>query len=812
MPAEPETAAALEQALRESQRRLGTVVAGAPLVLWAVDRDLKFTLCEGRGLEVFGLTPDQMVGRDAAALYADRPEIVECAKRALAGEEVHDLVDYFGHVWDVTYAPLWSEGRIEGVIGVNTDVTDRRRTEQALEASELRYRSLVEELPDAVLGIDGNGTVMEVNPAAVRLLGRPREDLAGRAFLALVTEATSDDPAAMGSLVVCRPDGREVPVELQMIRHESKDGAAVTAVLRDLTERRRHESRLRDLADHDPLTGLLNRRRFEEELARVIARCARYGRTAAAVLLDLDELKAVNDADGHVAGDAMLRQAASALLARVRADDVLARLGGDEFGVVLEAAGAEEAERVAEDLLSALREEPLTVGTHGTHMSASAGVALVDGGSTPEVVLDRADAAMYEAKELGRDRVVMVGSTDEAPVARAAGLGRADPRGAGRAPLRAARPGDDRPRHGGRRALRGARAPARARRPAAAAAGLPRPGRARRPGRGARPRRRRAGGERAGRGARRPRASRSTSRRPAWPSRASRPGSSRPSSEAGVEPDRLVLEFAEHAAMNDTEHASAFATAVREHGMGVALDDFGAGFASFTALKHVPLDFVKIDREYSAGARTVRADRVLVRGLVQMARGLGIRTIAQHVEDAKTQEALRELGVDLGAGPRARPRAADRAGARAQVVPAAQVPALRTPMRIGVARWSQAHVRRLYWRAGFGATPREAAHWARRGKHATLRHLLDTGGPGAARRQAAAGQGPAARPGERVGPRRPVVAGPDGPLLAAAGGEAHALLARPLRHRRRGPAADARPEPGAARATRWARSRRCWPA
>jgi EAL domain-containing protein (putative c-di-GMP-specific phosphodiesterase class I) len=118
----------------------------------------------------------------------------------------------------------------------------------------------------------------------------------------------------------------------------------------------------------------------------------------------------------------------------------------------------------------------------------------------------------------------------------------------------------------------------------------------------------------------------------------------------GVGPDRLVLEFAEHAAMNDTEHASAFASAARELGMGVALDDFGAGFASFTALKHVPLDFVKIDREYSAGARTVRADRVLVRGLVQMARGLGIRTIAQHVEDAETQEALRELGVDLAQG------------------------------------------------------------------------------------------------------------------------------------------------------------------
>ena len=649
MPAEPETAAALEEALRESQRRLGTVVAGAPLVLWAVDRDLKFTLCEGRGLEVFGLTPDRLVGRDAAALYADRPEIVASAKRALSGEEVHELIDYFGHVWDVTYAPLWSQGRIEGVIGVNTDVTDRRRTEQALEASELRYRSLVEELPDAVLGIDNNGTIMEVNPAAVRLLGRPPADLSGRAFLSLVIEHTHDDPTAIGTLVVRRPDGREVPVEMQMIRHASKEGAAVTAVLRDLTERRRHESRLRDLADHDPLTGLLNRRRFEEELGRVIARCARYGRTAATVLLDLDELKAVNDADGHVAGDAMLRQAASALLARVRADDVLARIGGDEFGVVLEAAGAEEAQRVAEDLLVALREQPLSVGTHGTHMSASAGVALLDGASSPEAVLLRADAAMYEAKDLGRDRVVMVGSTGEVPShARQAWAERI------------------------REALDERRFELHAQATTDLATGdvvlYEALVRLREPdGRLLPPRAFLAQAERAGLAVALDRAvvERAVAALAAAPdapgvsinlSQASVAEPGFPAwviatlEEAEVEPDRLVLEFAEHAAMNDTEHASAFATAVRELGMGVALDDFGAGFASFTALKHVPLDFVKIDREYSAGARTVRADRVLVRGLVQMARGLGIRTIAQHVEDAKTQEALRELGVDLGQG------------------------------------------------------------------------------------------------------------------------------------------------------------------
>jgi diguanylate cyclase (GGDEF)-like protein/PAS domain S-box-containing protein len=170
----------------------------------------------------------------------------------------------------------------------------------------------------------------------------------------------------------------------------------------DVTERTRLERRLRHLADHDDLTGLINRRRFQEELERHLAQGRRYGMTGALLVLDLDGFKAVNDNHGHSAGDRVLRAVATALRDRLRESDILARLGGDEFAVLLPRETREDAEQVCQALEEAIPAEVPT--PDGGQLKVSVGFApFVDDVQSVDDVLAAADASMYAVKN-GRPR------------------------------------------------------------------------------------------------------------------------------------------------------------------------------------------------------------------------------------------------------------------------------------------------------------------------------------------------------------------------------------------------------------------------
>jgi diguanylate cyclase (GGDEF)-like protein len=170
------------------------------------------------------------------------------------------------------------------------------------------------------------------------------------------------------------------------------------------TERERVEARLRRLADRDSLTGLLNRRRFAEELERWIAHCARYGDTGAVLVMDVDALKMVNDLAGHAAGDDLLSHVAIVLEERVRDTDVVARLGGDEFAVLLPSTDRERATAVAKGLLERVHER-VRVGTSDGDVRASLSVGVCafsdEAELTPDEILVRADRAMYRVKVAG---------------------------------------------------------------------------------------------------------------------------------------------------------------------------------------------------------------------------------------------------------------------------------------------------------------------------------------------------------------------------------------------------------------------------
>jgi diguanylate cyclase (GGDEF)-like protein/PAS domain S-box-containing protein len=180
----------------------------------------------------------------------------------------------------------------------------------------------------------------------------------------------------------------------------SPDGKVthVVATGIDVTERRRLERRLRHLADHDDLTGLVNRRRFQEELRRHLAEGRRYGLGGALLVLDLDGFKEVNDTHGHSAGDRVLCAVADALRSRLRESDIVARLGGDEFAVLLPRETAEEAELVCRSLEAAISAE--VSGPGNGHIEVSIGFApFTDGVDSVDDVLARADASMYASKQ-----------------------------------------------------------------------------------------------------------------------------------------------------------------------------------------------------------------------------------------------------------------------------------------------------------------------------------------------------------------------------------------------------------------------------
>ena len=168
------------------------------------------------------------------------------------------------------------------------------------------------------------------------------------------------------------------------------------------------EERLRQLADHDAVTDLLNRRRFEDELVRQVGRCKRYGETACLMILDVDDFKGVNDAFGHRTGDAALQQVALILNGRLRETDVVARIGGDEFAALLPGVTAQDARSLAEEVRAAI--EALRVGSGGRHASVTASIGLktLDRSTIDEdSAFVAADRAMYDSKAAGRNRVTV---------------------------------------------------------------------------------------------------------------------------------------------------------------------------------------------------------------------------------------------------------------------------------------------------------------------------------------------------------------------------------------------------------------------
>ena len=663
----------LYEAVLEAQNRLGLGVVIADI---AAQKILFANDAYGR---MYGYTLEELMGLDSFFSLVSPREIEGLEERRRTRLAGGDDPDFF-----VTSLRRKDGTEFEAELAVSTvgeadptmlvllvrDITDRL-------AAEERYRSVLSALNEGVLLISAEGQVLTSNPAAERILSMPQSiegaqvaegagivvlpdgsQLAIEEFPTQITLRTGE-PQTDRVLGMQRGDGTTLWISVNthgLFRAGEELPYAVVASFTDVTERRRVEAELRHMADHDALTGLPNRRRFNEELHRHLSYVGRYGGHGAALLLDLDNFKLLNDTLGHKAGDQYLIGVAHILSERLRETDVVARLGGDEFGVLLPAARLEQAELVASSLLEALHGYAPVIEGQPVKMTTSIGIACFAEGPAvqPDELLAAADVAMYDAKEAGRDRY-SVASTDELDeqslrarmhwVERirraladesfklfAQAILDVQTREISQYELLLRMIDDD-----------GQIVPATSFLGTAERFDLIQEidrwvvtqaieliGAHRDHGR--------------------------ELKLEVNISAKSVGDSDLPHliemevERAAIDPSLLILEITETAAIANMDEAVDFGTRLARIGCGFALDDFGRGFGSFYYLKHLPLTYLKIDGDFIGSLPSSLIDQQVVKAVVDVAKALGLKTVAEYVGSEATMLVLEEFGVDFAQG------------------------------------------------------------------------------------------------------------------------------------------------------------------
>jgi diguanylate cyclase (GGDEF)-like protein/PAS domain S-box-containing protein len=573
-------------------------------------------------------------------------------------------------------AKVDDKGRLLRLVGVELDITERKLYEEALFREKESAQITLQSIGDGVITSDAKGIIDYVNPVAEALTGWRLEDSQGRAieeiFRAFHEETCEplENPLAVAirrtrsiksvrPMLLIRRDGNEIYVESTASPIRDGSGAVSGGVLvfHDVSEARELNRRLSYHASHDVLTGLVNRREFENRMERALKSAKARETSYALCVLDLDQFKIVNDTCGHSAGDALLGQVGALLKSKVRWRDTLARLGGDEFGILLESCSLDEAMRTAEALREAVRNFKFTWEERTFRLGASIGVVPISADNADVAsVLSAADSACQAAKEAGRNRVHSFEENDidlmrrrremqwAARINNALEEGRFELFRQTIMPLQKTEAGSH------------YELLLRMRDETGKIVG---------------PDNFMTAAERYGitpsidrwviENAFRWLVSEADEREKLTMCSINLSGQSLGDDKflpyvidqfhrSGLDATKICFEITETAAIASFSQANRFIQALKELGCKFALDDFGTGLSSFGYLKHFPVDYLKIDGSFVKEILHDPIDREMVRSINEIGHLTGKQTIAEFAENQEIINMLQSLGVDYAQG------------------------------------------------------------------------------------------------------------------------------------------------------------------
>ncbi len=573
-----------------------------------------------------------------------------------------------GHyLWILSRAQALKDacGMVTRIVGTHTDITQQKQAEEALFKEKELAQVTLASIADSVLTTDALARITFLNPVAEQLTGWTLNEAKGlhvSEIIQLVNEAgeMQENPAMLccleqrvvdkesQALLVSRHGGKHA-IESSAAPIWSSEGklSGVVMVFQDVTEKRALTQDMAWQVAHDSLTGLNNRREFEQRLRLLLLKKNEKNCGHAMLYIDLDQFKLVNDTCGHLAGDELLKSLAHQLQTHVRSSDTLARLGGDEFGLLLENCPIAKAKEIAENLRGIVHDFRFAWQDKSFEIGVSIGVAPIDlTTGNIEEVMAAADMACYAAKERGRNRTHVYTPDDQELVRRRAELHAAS---GIRAALEQSRltlyAQEIRPMRGGlpphyEILLRmvgedGHLQPPSVFIPAAERYGLMA-------------------------------AVDKWVIKHAFAFMARTPGLElainlsglslqdegfikyvrTQLAESGIDALQVCFEITETAAISNLTRATSFMQEMKALGFRFSLDDFGAGMSSFTYLKHLPVDYLKIDGAFVRDIVTDLTDRAFVETINRISHVMGKQTIAEFVENSAIIRELSAIGVD----------------------------------------------------------------------------------------------------------------------------------------------------------------------
>jgi len=421
--------------LKESYARFQEITSTLGEGIYVMDANGAITFVNPKAQELLGRTSEELLGQNAHALihykhldHSHYPE-EECEMRRVvftgrpfkSADEVFWRKDGTPLQIAVNSAPLFRDGQAVAAVVVFDDISERKKIEYALRASEKSFRAIIEHAPIGMTIVSLEGKFIIVNQMLCNIVGYSNDELMNLTFQEIThPDDLTIDLGLLQSLLdgkastyqmekrYIRKGGAIVWVQLSvnLLRDENDSPQYFISQIEDITERKLHHEEVEQQAYIDSLTNLPNRRLLLTRLHQVLSQADRYQRSMALFFLDLDHFKQVNDSLGHDVGDSVLKEAANRLLGCLRAHDTVARVGGDEFVIVLsEISNPEDAILVAEKILESFK-APIIVNTQEIKIGTSIGIAVRDTGIASDVkeLMKQADIAMYEAKAAGRNR------------------------------------------------------------------------------------------------------------------------------------------------------------------------------------------------------------------------------------------------------------------------------------------------------------------------------------------------------------------------------------------------------------------------